>query len=234
VTFREVLAQLGAFYGRIRERSSRDWFELVLLENAAYLVDDARRARVFDALRRQIGSSPEAILAASPEAITVAIADGGMKPPMRAAKVRTCAELALRIGRRELERTMKSDPVRAKKLLRQFPGIGEPSADKILLFCAGIASLAPDSNALRVTTRVGLSAEQASYPATYRAAVAAADGEHLTLAESRAAHTLLRRHGQELCKRSAPRCDLCVLRDECVWYARQTGDRSRRQQLGHK
>ena len=40
--------------------------------------------------------------------------------------------------------------------------------------------------------------------------------------EAQRAHVLFRRHGQEICKRSAPRCELCPLRGDCAWYARAT------------
>jgi len=34
------------------------------------------------------------------------------------------------------------------------------------------------------------------------------------------AHIALRRHGQEVCKRSAPRCEVCPLRRLCTFYLR--------------
>jgi endonuclease III len=33
------------------------------------------------------------------------------------------------------------------------------------------------------------------------------------------AHQLLRKHGQELCKRSQPICDQCPLRESCAFAA---------------
>ena len=38
-------------------------------------------------------------------------------------------------------------------ILKRFPGIGDPGADKILLCSRGAATLAPESNALRVLLR---------------------------------------------------------------------------------
>jgi hypothetical protein len=52
-----------------------------------------------------------------------------MLPLRRAEKLHTAAEIALDIGPAELRRTVQRSPVEAKKLLRRFPGIGEPSAD---------------------------------------------------------------------------------------------------------
>ena len=103
-----------------------------------------------------------------------------------------------------------------KKILRKYPGVGEPLADKILLFNGKQRTLAPDSNALRVLLRLGFGTESKNYAASYKSALAAA-GEPPNAKE---AHILLRRHGQEVCKTKAPRCEVCPLRGECAWYAR--------------
>ncbi|HKO55173.1 MAG TPA: hypothetical protein VJ276_04800 [Thermoanaerobaculia bacterium] len=206
---RDAVSRLLRVYGPDAP-PSRDWFALVVLENVAYLVDDARRLSVFRALERSIGLTPSALLAADLGTLASVIADGGMKPLMRAEKVRRCAEIAVEIGEQPITR----------KLLQKFPGIGEPSADKILLFCLGVPSVAPDSNALRVLTRLGFVEEQRNHAATYRAAIEATRGELRGASDAVAAHLALRRHGQEVCKRTAPRCEVCVLREECAWYRR--------------
>ena len=57
---------------------------------------------------------------------------------------------------------------RARRLLRRFPGIGEPGADKVLLFSRTQPVFALDSNGLRTLLRLGYGREVKSYPATYR------------------------------------------------------------------
>src|ERR1043166_7868846 len=106
---------------------------MVLLKHPAYLVDDARRIATFRALKKAIGTSPEAILRHSVAEIAEIIADGGMKSEHRAAKVRESAEVANRIGLSRLRDAVRNDPEAAKKLLREFPSVGEPYADRILL-----------------------------------------------------------------------------------------------------
>jgi endonuclease-3 len=62
-------------------------------------------------------------------------------------------------------------------------------------------------------------AEAKSYAATYRAVQAFVqplqDSGFEWLIR---AHQLLRKHGQELCRRSNPRCDRCPLSDGCAYY----------------
>ena len=143
-SFRALVSRLERLYGRPKPPLS-DPFELILWENCAYLVDDERRARVFERLKREVGLEPEAILAKPLPALAAIIKqDGGMRPLSRAEKLQTAAELVLEIGSAALRRMVKQSPGQARKALRRFPGIGEPSADKILLFCRSHVGLGPD------------------------------------------------------------------------------------------
>ncbi|MGZ4808185.1 MAG: hypothetical protein ACXV7D_02550 [Thermoanaerobaculia bacterium] len=218
VRLRGVVRTLATLYGPI-DAPVTDPFEMILLESASYLVDDHKRLATFEKLRKEIGTVPGAILEHSADDIARVIAAGGMQPRMRAGKVMEAARLADGIGPEILNATVKRDPQKAKKLLREFPSVGEPYADRILLFAGSQVTLAPDSNALRVLARLGFVGEEKSYSKMYRAAISATTDVFENAAGAQRAHLLLRKHGQELCKRSAPRCDLCPLRAECVWYA---------------
>jgi endonuclease-3 len=44
----------------------------------------------------------------------------------------------------------------AKKALKQFPNIGDPGAEKILMFCGSAPGLPLEWNGLRVLTRVDM------------------------------------------------------------------------------
>jgi len=112
----------------------------------------------------------------------------------------------------------------AKKALRSFPGIGEPGADKILLFTGRQALLAPESNGLRVLVRLGLLREETSYSKTYAASRRAAEGLRAEPGVMQEAHLLLFEHGRTLCKRTAPRCEPCPLARGCAYV--QQGRRS--------
>jgi endonuclease-3 len=219
---RSVAASLRDVYGDLKPEIT-DPFEMVLLENAAYLVDDARRIATYRALKRAIGTSPEAILRHSEAGIAEVIAGGGMKPEHRAGKVLESARVAQRIGLARLREAVRSDPEAAKKLLREFPSVGEPYADRILLFAGGHPRIAPDSNALRVLCRLGFVDEAKSYSTTYRKAAARAAAEVTDAKTARSLHSLLRRHGQEVCKASEPRCGVCPVRSLCAWYRNAVG-----------
>ncbi len=213
------MAALEKLYGRPRRPATTDPFELVLWENVGYLVDDAKRTHVFEKLREQVGLTPEAILGAPDPVLIDAVREGGMRPPDRAAKLRHCAEIAEEIGLDRLRRTVRADPAAGRKLLKRFPGFGDPGADKVLLCNRSLVTLAPDSNVLRVLVRLGFGRKEKDYSRTYRAVVEATASELPTdfpwLIRAR---ELLRCHGQELCKRTHPSCDACPLSTKCAAF----------------
>ena len=107
----------------------------------------------------------------------------------------------------------------AARALRKFPGIGEPGAEKILLFAGLAPFLALESNGLRVLLRLGYGTEGKNYAASYKSAQGAAAVEIPETVRARIeAHQLLRRHGQELCRRSAPICERCPVTKECAYF----------------
>jgi endonuclease-3 len=219
------LARLEASYGTPEPPAVTDPFEMVLWENVAYLVDDERRARVFARLQEEIGLLPLEISTTPLEVLAEVIRDGGMQPAHRAGKLLAVADEALDIGQDSLQQLIRTAPDKASKALRRFPGIGEPGADKILLFSHAKRTLAPESNALRVLVRLGFGEEDESYGRMYRSAEKAVAPQ---LSEDFAwlirAHQLLRRHGQEICKRSVPLCEACPLTDGCRWFLTRAGD----------
>lgn len=214
-----AVAALEKMHGRPTRPETTDPFEMALLENAGYLVDDARRTEVFQKLKERVGLSPEAILNAPDAVLIEAVRSGGMRPPDRAAKLRRCAEIAQEIGIERLRKMVRSDPVAARKLLKRFPGFGDPGAEKVLLYNRSLVTLAPDGNVLRVLIRLGFGKREKDYARTYRVAAEAVAGElPADFAWLVRARSLLRRHGQELCKRSDPRCEACRLSTKCAAF----------------
>jgi endonuclease III len=217
LALRAVVTSLRRYYGLPPPPISRNPFHLVLWEQVAYLVPDGQRLAAYAALRTQVGLTPAAVLAA-PAARLKAIArvGGSIAAPARAARLRRSAELAVEKWDGDLRRALKLPEVRARRALAQFPMIGEPGADKILLFSRTVRLLALDSNALRVLQRLGIAKEARDYRASYRQAQAAVTAELPgDFAWLVSASQLLRRHGQELCRRGAPDCAPCPLRLGC-------------------
>ena len=216
---RQVIARLEEQYGGPEPPPATDPLEMILWENVAYLVDDARRLKAFRALKRRIGTRPHDILAAPAEKLHEVARLGGMRPEARVEKLRGIAALVLGEFEGDLDGVLDTAPPAAKRALKKFPGIGDPGAEKILLFSRRLPVLALESNGQRVLLRIGFGAEKKSYAATYRSVQEAiADQTPADYAWLVAAHQLLRRHGQDLCRRFEPRCEACPVSGSCAYF----------------
>jgi endonuclease III len=213
-----VLATLRRAYGPPPPPLD-DPFALVLYENVAYLADDEKRERAFAALRRKTGLSPEGV-AAAPREVLLGITKEGILAADRVDRLREIAAIALESLGGDLSEVVRRPTKEAMKALRKFPSIGVPGAEKILLFCGRLPVLALESNGLRVLLRLGYGREEKSYSASYasvqRAARAELPARCAPLVE---AHLLLRRHGQETCRRTTPLCDRCTVSRDCAYFA---------------
>jgi endonuclease-3 len=218
-TLTKHLDALAKLHGEPKLQTVRDPFELILKENVAYLVSDERRAEAFKALKARVGVKPERILAA-PQDVLLEIAQlGGMLPKGRVDKLKQAAELAVEQGG-DLRAILKEPLAKARRVLKKFLGVGDPGAEKILLFSHTHPFLALESNGLRVLLRLGYGSEKGAYAKQYKSAQEAAGKEiEEACAPRMRAHLLLRLHGQTLCKRSAPECGACPLSKSCPYAA---------------
>ncbi|HEY8062658.1 MAG TPA: hypothetical protein VID74_07665 [Gemmatimonadales bacterium] len=210
-----ALSRLARYYGPPPRPFPTGAFQQVLWENVAYLAPDARRAAAFKTLKQEVGLTPDAILHAPLAGLRRATSHG-ILPDKFARKLREAARIALDDFDGDVDAVVDLPLAQAKRALRRFPGIGEPGAEKILLFSGRHALLAPDSNALRVLQRLGIAPVRKSYASAYAAA------REVSIAQLGAdtagmlrAHQQLRRHGQELCTRSVPACPRCPLVSLC-------------------
>jgi endonuclease-3 len=211
-----VLIRLQDHYGQPAPEPPRDPFQLILLENVAYLATEERRRAAFGELVHTVGTAPEAILEASTAQLRAVTARGILSDTF-VDKLRECATIAVHDFDGDLMAILDRPLAQAKKALRRFPGIGEPGAEKILLFTRRHPFLAPESNGLRVLTRIGLVPEHSSYAKTYAAARELGTASGLSIGDLVIAHLLLKRHGQELCRRNEPDCPACPVRSGCAF-----------------
>jgi endonuclease III len=215
-----ILGKLEAHYGRVAPPKLAGPFEMILWEMVAYLADDKRRKLAFEALQAKVGLSPKQILAASKKTLCDVTRTGGaIAFEERAERLQTAAQLTVDEFGGDLAAVLDLPAPKAKKALMRFPMIGEPGAEKILMFSGKLAVLALDSNGVRALVRLGIGNDRKSYTATYKS-IREATLEQLPagcnlLAK---AHLLLRRHGQELCLRNAPVCQACPVNADCPYF----------------
>ena len=216
--FTSIVSRLEDRYGRPTPPLS-DPLHLILLENIGYLVDDERREAAFAMLRKRVGLKPTEILSASTAELVAVTNLGGIHPELRAQRLREIAQIVLNDFAGDLGKVVELPYPKAIKALKTFPSIGEPGAEKILLFTRTFPVLALESNGLRVLLRLGFGKASKNYSTSYRSVREALtdqigdDCDFLIRA-----HQLLRQHGKELCRTRNPGCEDCPLRPICVYY----------------
>jgi endonuclease-3 len=219
----KLIAALTRAYGAPKQPPAKGPFELVMWENACYLLPDERRGEVFEGLRTQIGLNPKAILDANPGKLLALATRGGMRPQIRVFRWQEIARITLSQFNGDLDQILKLPFPQAKKALKQFPNIGDPGAEKILMFCGTAQGLPVESNGMRVLVRVGFGrAQQKNYAAMYRSVQEAIKAEIPKRPDAVArAHILLRQHGKETCKDKSPHCYECPIKEMCAYPQKQ-------------
>jgi len=214
---KKLIARLQKHYGVPKLPPARGAFELIVWENACYLLPDERRAKVFELLKTQVGLTAAAIARAPREVLLPLATMGGMRPETRVFRWYEIARITSEQFAGDLEQVLKWPYAQAKKALKLFPNIGDPGAEKILMFCGAAEGLPLESNGLRVLTRVGYGrVHLKNYGAMYNSVQEAIASELPRGAAALAkAHLLLREHGRTICKDKAPACHECPVEDLC-------------------
>jgi len=220
MNFQQIISALQKHYGRPQPLVTRDPFGLVVWENIGYLVDDDRRKAAFAELEKKIGLTPAAIIAAPLSELTRIAKLGGIHPALRSQRLQEIAHITINEFGGDVSSVLKLPLPKPIKALKQFPSIGDPGAEKILLFAGAYPVLALESNGLRVLLRLGFGEEKKSYSGSYNSVQTALKDQIVSDFEFLiTAHQLLRQHGQQLCKTNKPRCELCPVRSTCMYYA---------------
>jgi endonuclease III len=181
---------------------------------------DTTCTKGWQSLTQEIGVDPEKLFAASPANLGRALRPGGMVPELRAIRLK---EIAARVKDEfagDLRSALVGPIVKARKLLKKFPGIADPGADRILLFGSIAPVAAIPSNGPHVLVRIRRGFEPESYAVTYREAQQVIMAEVPEELDARTrAYLLLKRHGQELCKRTKPKCSECPVSGYCAYFS---------------
>lgn len=233
----EILDALEKTYGTQHAAGPADPYEMLVYLNCGYPASDAACSKGFAALKEEIGLSPVEILKATGPALAKLMCLGGIQPELRAArlqeiarkvKVEFAGDLKTALKKRlRLEKEQSGKGTRAAKhVLQEFPVIGEPSAEKILLFSKLAPVAAVPSAFVEVPARLWLGESGKNYAADYRAAREILNASLPETFEARQrAYLLLKKHGQQTCKRARPKCEICPLTGQCAYIQRQASDR---------
>ena len=216
----EILERLESLHGRQEPGWPAEPYHFLVWWHCGYPASDAACAKGWESLKKSVGVEPRQILAAGTGKLAAALKPGGMVPELRAVRL---TEIAARVQDEfsgDLRAALAGPLEKVRGLLKKFPGIADPGADRILLF-AGIAPIAAvPSNCTHVLVRILRGRERENYGVTYREAQQEIEaGTSATLDARARAYLLLKRHGQEICKRTNPKCGQCALNSSCAYFA---------------
>jgi endonuclease III len=226
----EVLERLQEHYGMQEFVGPTDPYEMILFANCGYPATDASSTEGYEAVKDHAGTKLEQILAAPKAKLAKLMRFGGIVPELRAERLKTIVRIVkgefggdLRKAVEALLKYAEDSPGKgirdAKNALKKFPVIGEPGADKILLFAKMAPVAAVPSAFVAVPQRILLGEENKSYSAGYRAAQELMNAELPATFEARQrTYLLLKRHGQEICRRTKPKCDICPVNGFCTYF----------------
>ncbi len=225
-TLPKLLDELERYYGKQAASWPVDPYAFIVWWQCGYPPSDAACAKGWEKLRGAVDIEPQALLQASNSKLAALLKAGGLVPQLRAQRLKEIAKRVKDELGGDLAAALRRPLAEARKVLKQFPGIADPGADRILLF-AGIAPIAAvPSNSPQVLSRILHARERQSYLANYREAQAAIAAQVAqTYDARRRAFLLLKRHGQELCKRTRPLCEKCPIRFACRFGAAQAAKR---------
>lgn len=225
-----ILDTLEKHYGEQLAVGPNEPYEMILFVNCGYPATDASCSKGYEQLKREAGTTPGKILAAPKAKLARLMRLGGIVPELRAERLKTIARIVSEVFGGDLKwalsKMMQDEKMPVdkrircvKSALKEFPVIGEPGADKILLF-AGLAPVAAVPSACPgVPQRILFGAEDKNYAAGYRAAQEAMKDELPEKFDARQrAYLLLKRHGAEICKRTKPKCEICPVSAFCIYF----------------
>jgi endonuclease-3 related protein len=214
----QVLDTLEALYGTQHPTAPTDPYEFLIWWHCGYPPSEERCAKGWQALIDRIGIAPRRLISSTPVKLGAALKAGGMVPALRAARLKEIATRVVEEHAGDLRSSLARLPAtQARKLLKTFPGISNPGADRILLFARIEPLAAVPSASPYVLVRVAQGPEGEKYAATYTAAQQMQNTLSAEFDARIRGYLLLSRHGREICKRTNPACQRCPLKPACAF-----------------
>lgn len=225
-TLREVYQRLFARFGPQNWWPGDTPLEVMVGAVLTQSVNWGNVERVISNLKAAGALSPRALREVPPEALATLIRPAGYYQA-KARKLKALAEFIGTAGD-DLGRLFTGDTPELRERLLRVYGVGEETADSILLYAAGRAVFVIDAYTRRIVGRLGLARPTAPYRELqglfmdHLPADAALYNEY---------HALLVRLGKEVCRKTAPRCPACPVADMCPYPAEAAPSASTRPRL---
>ena len=212
---KRIIHFLEKEYGIPRHKKKADLLDLLIQTILSQNTNDRNRDRAYQTLKTRFPQW-EDLLKARTGAVTQAIRMGGLAG-QKARRIRQILQwIKDREGKLSLHFLKKMSSEEIKNTLKKLKGIGPKTVHCLLLFGMGRDVFPVDTHVLRVGKRMGfilgrMNAEKAHpwmVPLIPK-------GKSLSL------HLNLIRFGREICRAKNPKCEICFLIRECLYYLKR-------------
>ncbi|MCY0860365.1 MAG: endonuclease III [Sulfolobaceae archaeon] len=199
---------------------THDPFKVLIATVLSQNTSDKLAGKAFKELEKRIGVTPQNLAKSKIEEIREAIKSAGLYNS-KSIKIKRIAEELCQKYECDINKLINGlKPEEARNLLLDFEGIGEKTADVVLLTCYNMPYLPVDTHIKRVSKRLGLVNERATYnEISTKLKQMFKPNDYLLM------HHLLIHHGRVTCKAKKPLCQNCVLSYCCEYYSRISGSR---------
>ena len=208
---RDVYRRLSRQYGPQHWWPADSPFEVMVGAVLTQSTSWTNVEKAMDSLKAADALSPGAIRRLSPEELAQTIYSAGFHNS-KARKLKAMVEyLGDRFGD-DIEAMKRVDLVELRAELLGVHGIGEETADAILLYALEMPSFVIDAYTRRLLSRIGVAPERDRYGDYQRMFEDSLESDPRTFDEY---HALIVTHGKSVC-RKRPLCGDCRLREICA------------------
>lgn len=202
-----VLDALRRRFGSV-EIARRDPFETLIATILSQHTTDVKAHEAYRRLADRFGITVEALASAPLRDVADAIRVAGLQNNKAKAIVELSRKLLEERGFFEDLRNLEVEE--ARRRLMGLPGVGEKTADIVLLFSYGKPTFPIDTHIFRVSKRLGLRRRGEGYERLRkRLQTVFPEDRYLE------AHILLIRLGRNVCRPRRPRCGECPIENLC-------------------
>ncbi len=199
-------------YGIPQRERQREPLDILIETILSQNTNDQNRDKAYRSLRARFPRW-EDVLEANTRSIVSAIRPGGLAEQ----KARRIREILHWVKKRERRMSLaflkQMDDEEIKNTIGALKGIGPKTLHCLLLFGLGREAFPVDTHILRVGKRLGFFPERMNAEKAHSWIV-----PFLPKRKSLSLHLNLIRFGRSVCKARRPRCDICFLRKECLYW----------------
>ncbi len=214
---RQIIKLLESEYGKPHWRPSHDPLSVLVQTILSQNTSDANSWPAFDRLRSTFRSWEE-LASADVGDIESAIRTSGLGR-IKATRIRQALkEIIQSRGALDLDFLAELPVDEAGEWLKQLPGVGDKTANCVLLFALGRPALPVDTHIFRVAARLGLLPPRATLQEAHKIL-----GKMVSGKDVYDFHVLTIGHGRKTCTAQRPSCPRCALRRICPSYEKFVG-----------